>query len=119
MLSAQLVSELKHLLSISLFFILITDMSIKQGLNVTLEPRVSVKKQSQSPVLSGAFHSHMTEQTDSSSLGLCGWIRAGYTLGSCRFDGDSTCLHLSSWLLSPGKEATVLGRPEKSSPAQL
>lgn len=35
------------------------------------------------------------------------------------FDGDSTCLHLSSRLPSPGREATVLGRLEKSSPAQL
>lgn len=34
-------------------------------------------------------------------------------------DGVSTCLHLSSRLASPGREATVLGRPEKSSPTQF
>lgn len=33
--------------------------------------------------------------------------------------GHSTCLHLSSWLPSPGSEAAVLPRPENSSPAQL
>lgn len=33
--------------------------------------------------------------------------------------GGSTCLHLSSWLPSPGSEAAVLARPEKSSPDQL
>lgn len=31
----------------------------------------------------------------------------------------STCLHLSSRLASPGREATKLARPEKSSPAQF
>lgn len=33
--------------------------------------------------------------------------------------GGSTCLHLSSWLPSPGSEAAVPARPEKSSPDQL
>ena len=65
------------------------------------------------------FPHPVSEQTDIQRLPQCFWVLEEVTHAAHAVHGDSTCLHLSSRLPSPGREATVLARPEKSSPAQL